>query len=243
MFGGVDVPGAERHCKTRQQRGHDGRQRTILGGDGHRMASLHRIEHNGERCRDRLQLQRYVGDDSKHADQRDERGHLLGLAKPGGHEIGHRRNVLPLGDARDAQDQREAKRHHQNGADIDRQEIQPARGRKSHRAKKRPRGAIDRQRQRIDQRPCARLHETATGRIAVMGDGEQPAQINQRNEYRDAAEIHVVLPRIRTLARTRPSVSGDYFHACLQIYTRSAEHEPELGGIALKLLARPQGAV
>ena len=196
VFGGVDVARAERHREARQHQATMKDRLPALEESAMVRPAFERVEHGRDRHRDRLQLQRDVGHRADDADDRDEARHLLGLAVAGRDEVGHGRDVLRLGDAHDAQHERKQQADDEDRPDVDRQEIQPVRRGETDRAEEGPRRAIDRQRQRVDHRPGAGLHEPAPGRVAVMGDGEQPAQVDQGAQDRDAAKAHAkLMPR------------------------------------------------
>ena len=154
MLGGVDVAGAEQHRERRH------RER-----DEQRDVAEHRLRHAGrhvemrqdraERGRHRFELQRDVGDRADDRDQRDGRRHRLMLAVARRDEVGDRGDVLRLGEPHDAQDQRRGKPDHQHRPDIDREEVVAGARGEPDRAEEGPGGAVDRERQRIDQRPRA----------------------------------------------------------------------------------------
>ena len=152
MLGGVGVAGAEQHREHRhRQLPRTARCRRTPAAA--RPGAGMRLRQDGlQRRRDRLELQRDVGDRADDGDQRHRRRHRLALAVARGDEVGDRGDVLRLGEPHDAHDQRRAEPDHQDRPDIDSEEIVAgARGR-ADRAEERPRGAIDRERQRIDQR-------------------------------------------------------------------------------------------
>ena len=106
----------------------------------------------------------------------DGGGDRLALAVARGDEIGDRGDVLRFRQLDHAAQQRRAERDHQDRADIDREKIDAGAGGETDRAEERPGGAVDRQRQRIDQRAGA----AALGRrqaVAVAGDDKQEPDV------------------------------------------------------------------
>ena len=108
-------------------------------------------EHRLQRGGDRLQLQGDVGDRADQGDDGDGRRDRLALAVARGDEVGDRGDVVGLGQPHHAHQQRRAKADHQDRAGIDRQELDAGAAGEADRAEERPRRAVDRQRQRIDQ--------------------------------------------------------------------------------------------
>ena len=153
VLGGIDMArpeedGEDRHCDRH------------VKGDvpkhwlHHSAGRSERNKNRGQRGRDRLELKRYV---RHRADDRDERhggSDRLRFAITGGNEVGDRRNVLCLGQAHDPHDQRRAQPDQKHRADVNGQEIEAGARSKPHRAKERPRGAVDRKRERIDEPPA-----------------------------------------------------------------------------------------
>ena len=183
MLGGVDLARAEGHGETGE---HDGHAHRDIGGGRlmqKRTPRIQRIEHRGERAGNGFQLQRDIRHSANHRDDRDEHRHLLGLAIAGGDEISDRGDVLRLGEPHDAQQQRVAQREDENGTEIDGQEIKTPEGGQPHRAEEGPGGAIDPQRQRIDQRSRTTDDDPPPPGLAKMSDGEQGAGIDQGGQY------------------------------------------------------------
>ena len=152
MFGRVGLAGSEQHRERRHRQRHDQRD---IADDRNRGKGLVLAQDGFERRRHRLELQRDVGNRSDDRDQGDGCGDGLALAVTRGDEIGDRGDVLRFRQLDHAAQQRRAERDHQDRADIDREKIHAGAGGESDRAEKRPGGAIDRQRQRIDQRAGA----------------------------------------------------------------------------------------
>ena len=189
VLGGVDMAGAEQHREGRHRQRHE--QRNVaeqrLRGAG---AGRHMREDRLQRRRHRFELQRDIGNGADDGDQRDGSRHRLGLAITRGDEIGDRGDVLRLGQPHDADEQRRKQADHQRRADIDGEKfIARARGR-ADRAEEGPRGAIDRQRQRVDQQPAAAVAAEPAFAVAVARHQEQQADIGKRRRDDDPALQH-----------------------------------------------------
>ena len=147
-----------------------------------------------ERERHRLELQRDVGNRADDRDQRDGRGDRLALAVARGDEVGDRGDVLRLGEPHHPRDHRREQADHQHRADIDGEELVAAARGRADRAEERPGGAVDRQRQRIDQQPRAAVAAEAADAVAVARHEEQKPDVAERNRDDDPALQHVVFP-------------------------------------------------
>ena len=173
VFGGVGLPGAEQHREYRHRQRDDQRD---IADDRNRGEGLVLAQDGFERRRHRLELQRDVGNRADDRDHRDGGGDRLALAVARGDEIGDRGDVLRFRQLDHAAQQRRAERDHQDRADIDREKVDAGAGGEADRAEERPGGAVDRQRQRIDQRAGA----AALGRreaVAVAGDQKQEPDV------------------------------------------------------------------
>ena len=176
MFGGAGLARAEQHREHRHR--HRDRQRHVV--DQRDRGNHLILAQNGlQRGRHRFQLQCDVGHRADQRDQRDGGGDRLALAITRRDEIGDRGDVLRLGERDHPAQQRRAERQHHQRADIDRQEIIARAGRRADRAEKRPGGAIDRQRQRVDQgaEPLALLLRQP---VAIARHQEQEHDIAER---------------------------------------------------------------
>ncbi len=173
MFGGVGLAGAEQNRERRHRQRHHQRD---IADDRNPREGLVFAQDGFQRRRHRLELQCDVGHRADDRDQGDRRGNRLALAVTGADEIGDRGDVLRFGELDDPAQDRGAARDHQHRADIDREKIDAAAGRKSDRAVIGPGRAVDRQRQRIDQRAGA----AALGRrqpVAVAGHEKQEPDV------------------------------------------------------------------
>ena len=175
MFGRVGLAGSEQHREGRHRQRHDQRD---IADDRDAGKRLVLAQDRFKRRRHRLELQRDVGNRSDDRDQGDGRGNGLALAVARGDEVGDRGDVLRFRELDHAAQQRRAKPDHQDRADIDREKIDAGAGGESDRAEERPGGAIDRQRQRIDQRAGA----------AALGRREAVAVARHQKQEPDVAE-------------------------------------------------------
>jgi len=198
MLGGVGVTGPEQHRERRHRQGHHQcdvadqrnlREGIVLAQDG-----FERPSHG-------LELQRDIGHRADDRDQRDGGGDRLALAIARANEIGDRGDVLRLREPDHAAQQRRAEPDHQDRAGIDREEIDTGAGGGADRAKERPGGAIDRERQRIDQ-PAGTAALRRREAVAIACDHEQQADIDKRRcNHAPVVEHRWSLPLVRSLAR------------------------------------------
>ena len=110
----------------------------------------------------RLELQRDVGNDADHGDQRHQRRQQRALAVAAGDEVGDRGDPIGLGDPDHLANDEPGQKHRQHRPEIDRQEPDAGRRRPADAAEIGPGRAIDRQGQRID--PAAGDHRAAASR-------------------------------------------------------------------------------
>ena len=189
VLGGIDMTRAEQHGEDRHRDRHverdvaQHRLHCAAGG-----SDMH--QDRGQRGRHRFELKRDVWDRADDRDQRHGGGDGLGLAVAGGNEVGDRRDVLRLGEPHDAHDQRPAKPDHQDGTDIDRQEVEAGARGEAHRAEERPGGAVDREREGIDELPPITAGTEPTRLVPVARDNEQEADIAERKGNDDPALQH-----------------------------------------------------
>ncbi len=100
----------------------------------HRARAKQRVD----RCSHRFELKCNVGRGANDADERRDRSHRLALAVPCRQKVSDRRNVLALCQLHDFEDQRRAQREAENGAGVDRQEVEAAGYRKADAAEESP---------------------------------------------------------------------------------------------------------
>ena len=179
-FGGVELARAKDHAEPGQDQGHieraiavpvpprchagaaRRRQQRVTGGDG-------------------LELQRDVGHDADHRDQRHETREQRALARAAGDEVGDRGDAVDAGDADHLADHDPAQDHGEGGTEIDRQKPDAAGCGAAHAAEVGPGRAVHRHRQGID--PGAVDHRAPLPRapVADIGDREQQQQIGERS--------------------------------------------------------------
>jgi hypothetical protein len=201
VLGGVRVAGAERNCEACEHHGHDKRQ---IAEERHRASErgVGGREKDAEGRGDGFELQGDVGDRAHDGDQAHDGGDALAFAVAGSHEVGDRGDVLRLGDAHDARHQRLAEADDEDRPDIDGEEVEAGAAGEADGPEERPRGAIDRQRERVDGRARRPLHEAASRLVAPMGDREQAAQVDEGRQNDRPTGDHGV-----SLTRTRPSLA------------------------------------
>src|SRR5262249_34247524 len=189
MLGGVDMARAEQHRESRHQQSDEQRDVTKerLGGVA---AGRDILDDGADRRRPRFELQRDGGDHADDPDQRDRRRHRLTLAVTRGDEVGDRSDVLALGEPHDADDERISEPHHQHRPDIDGEEIKAGARRHPDRAEERPGGAVDRQRQRIDEEPRAAAANPLAAAVAVTRYQEQKPDIGERDDDNEPTLQH-----------------------------------------------------
>ena len=179
LLGGLHVAHAEQDGEHRHQGGDDQRG---VGVDHAGQAARHRRRRGdrAERRRHGLQLERDVG---QHADRGEQGGgdaDDAALAVARGEEVGDRGDVVLLGQPHHLAQHRIAHHDHQGRAGIDQDEVD-ARGRgAADRAVEGPGRAVDGQRQAIDGRRHRACRPVAGISVAEIGDGEEQAEIGQR---------------------------------------------------------------
>ena len=199
MLGRIDVARAEQNGEGRHRQGDDegrvGRQIEML--------QRARAEQRVDRQRHRLQLQGDVGQRAGDGDDRDDGGDRLALAVAGGEEVGDRGDVLALGQPHDAQQEAPAEHEQQDRAQIDGDEIVAGGGGIADAAEERPGGAVDRQRQGIDERSAAARLAEAAGPVGIPRQREQDTHVSQRQRHNAPAFDHGP-----SIMRDRASVGG-----------------------------------
>ena len=189
VLGGVDVAGAEQHRERRHGECHEQRDvaehRLRVAGIGRDLR-----QDGAERRRHRFELQRDVGNRADDGDQRDGRSHRLALAVARRDEVCDRGDVLRLGEPHDAHDERPKQPDHQHRPDVDRQEIIAGARGEPDRAEERPGGAIDRERERIDQQPVGTIAPELAHAVAIARHHEQQSDVGERDADDDPALQH-----------------------------------------------------
>ena len=193
VLGGVDVTGAEQNGEGRHRQGDDegrvGRQVELL----QRPLAEQRVDRDG----DRLQLQGDVGQRAGNGDDRDDGGDRLALAVAGSEEVGNRGDVLALGQAHDAQQEAPAEDEQQDRAEIDGNEVVAGRGGEADAAEECPGGAVDGERQGVDQGPAVTRPVEAAGTVGIPSQRKQDTDVSQRKRNDAPAFDH---GRIRATA-------------------------------------------
>jgi len=175
----VEVARAEHHREARQRQREVDRALLPPGPLARQRGRQSGQDIEGDR--DALELQRDVGHDADHRDQRDQAGQQRALAVAARDEVGDRGDAVALGDAQHLAQHQPGQHHRQHRTEVDRQEPDARAGSPAHAAEIGPGAAVDRQRQRID--PGAG-DDRAPGRrapIAESRDREQRQQIGQRD--------------------------------------------------------------
>ena len=175
----------------------------------------------GDRCRDRLQLQRDVGERRRHDDQRRHDRHVLALAVAGAEEVGDRGDALRLGHADDAPQDRVAEREHEDRADIDRQEVEPGRARRRRPSRRRSRTCNRR-------RAPARRGRAAPSAARAARRGGRPTR--RRRKARRCRRSRLG-PRPSRRPPVSPAVSSG---ADCSAAARAAQHRPESRHFSLR---------
>ncbi|MNZ58902.1 hypothetical protein D3C78_769200 [compost metagenome] len=186
VLGGVQVAGAEQYAEQGQQQGDAEGQlgRVARGPRRHRVG--HQQIQPGD---DGLELQHQVGKYPHDGDQADHHGQTLGLAIAGGDEVGDGGDVLALGHQDEAGQQAPAKQEHQHGAKIDGHRRPGGFARLPDGAEEGPGGAIDGERQAVEQGLA--LEPTALALVRHIGDEEQQAQIGERQPDQQPSLVHL----------------------------------------------------
>ena len=202
VLGGVEVTRAERDREQRQdQRDPErgvlkDRHRADLGRhDDHRV-----LDEDREARRDRLQLQRDVGNDSDHRDDGHDAAEQRALPVAGRDEVGERGDAVLLRDAQDLAHDDPPERDHQRRPDVDRQESDAVARGSPHAAVERPRRRVDRERKAVDVRVRDDRAAGVGALVGVVGDREQQSEVRERGDGDDPALEHGALRSARLVA-------------------------------------------
>ena len=184
------MAGAEQHRECRHRECDE--QRDVAEHRLHRAAlGVDVSQDRAQRRRHRFELERDIGDGADDGDQGHGGGDDLGLAIARRDEVGDRGDVLRLGKSHDPHDQRRAEPDHDDGAYIDRQEVIEAGARgEPDRTEEGPAGAVDRERERVDEVAPAALAAERPRAVAIARDDEQQADVAERNGDDDPALQH-----------------------------------------------------
>jgi len=188
VLGGVDAPGAEQDRKQRQQRGHverrigQHRSTALMGG---RRAGQHIDAH-----RHRLELQRQVWNHRNDGDEADQGSQTLGTTEARADEVGDRDGVLFVADQHDALEHPPGEHEQEDRSEVDRQKAPARAGRGTDRAIERPRRAVHRQGEAVDDRPQPGVLGIQRAAIADPGDREQQPDIDDRHDEQHPSRYH-----------------------------------------------------
>ncbi len=184
VLGRVDVAGAEQDAEGGE---HDGDEEGGVGADRgdparHRPVAQHDLHAEP----DRLELEGDVGDDPDDRHDRDEAAQEPALAVAGRDEVGDRGDAVGLGDREDLAQHEGEEQRHQGRAEIDRQEAQAGRRRDADAAVEGPGGAVDGERERVDEGAPDHRAALVGAAVAERGGGEEGHQIGRaENQGRD----------------------------------------------------------
>ena len=175
VLGGIGVAGPEEDGEG----GHH--HRHVEGGVGEQRR-MGRIPVRGEHAEgggDRLELQGDVGQGADQRHQAGEGGEGLGLAVAGGDEVGDGGDVLVLGDADHLGQHRPEQQEGEDRADIDAGEGPAPGGGLAGGAVEAPGGAVDGQRQAVDDGATLAGAVLPGATVASPGDAEQHGDVEQ----------------------------------------------------------------
>ncbi len=228
VLGGVGVAGAEQDREQRHDRG------DVEGGIGEQRRAGH-VGRGGQHREGggyRLQLQGDVGQRTDQRHQAGEGRQRLGLAVARGDEVGDRGDVLTLGDADHLGQYRPEQQEGQQRADEDTGE-RPARGGGlADGAVVGPGGAIDGQRQAVDDRAAVGRPVAACIAIAAPGNQKQDGDVKQRDGNQQPAWKHEFSPLTCGYFRATPAMRAVAIPA-----SRQSSSVPD-GNAARHLLGR-----
>ena len=189
-FGGVEVAGAKQDGECRQQ--HRNVEGVVLekgqrGGGGH---GIRVLQHGRKTRRDRFQLQCDIGHDAEHGDDGDQTAQHMAFAVTRSDEVGDGGDAVCLADADHFQQHVPPQCGHQRRSEIDRQKADAAGRGAADTAVERPRRAVHRQRQRVDVRIGDEAASGIGAFVAVIGDGEQQADVGEGEDNDQRAGEH-----------------------------------------------------
>jgi hypothetical protein len=201
LFLGVQVPGAEQDGEQRQPRRDPDRDGALIG----QHPALRPVGGEGpERQRHGLELQSDIGGGGDHRDQGGDDAQKVGLAEAGGNQVGDRGDSVAPADAdKLAQDDPPADEH-QGRTEIYGEEFKARTGGVADGAVEGPGGAVDRQRQRVDERRAQPARSAAFGAaFDEEGHGEQEGDINEAGQDEQVEGHSAVVPAVRGPGRPR----------------------------------------
>ena len=193
-----DGEGGERQRDVERAVGPPGADRSGGRGSGeHLVAGGHR-----------LQLQRDVGDDADHGDQRDKRGEQRALAVAAGDEVGDRGDAVGPRDPHDLAQHDPGQQHRQRRPEVDRQEPDPGARRPSDAAEVGPGGAEHPPGQRVDGGVVDHRTPLPGAPVAIGRNGEQQQQVAERGAQHQRRGDHRSSSS-RASLRAAPALAGE----------------------------------
>ena len=191
-LGGVEVAGAEEDGEGGEQHrdvesvvAYEQRRALVFG---RRERGI--LEDDQESTGYRFQLQRDVGNDPDHGNDRHQAAQHLALAIARRDEVGDGGNAVLLADTDDLQHHVPPQRRHQRGPEVDRQEADTARCRTPYAAVKSPGRAVDRERQRVDVGVGDDAAPRVGALVPVIGDREQQPYVGEGGDDDDRGGEH-----------------------------------------------------
>ena len=216
---GIEVAGAEHdpeddqdHRRPERGVGVEGpaRRRRENGGN------LGVVEEDLEGLGDGLELERDVRGDADHHHEGHDPPEERGLSVAGAEEVGEGGDAVGLGDSHRLAQHEPPQERHQGGAEIDGQEADPGGDRPTDAPVEGPRGAVDGERERVDEGRVDHAPPVARPPVAGVGDGEQPQHVGQgdrehpprRQHRRDRGEVAPGRPAHHMSHRRAPGPSA-----------------------------------
>ncbi len=208
MLGGVEVTRPEGNREQRQDKRHpqrgvlQDRHRRHLGGHD----DLGILDENREAARDRLQLQRNVGNDPDDRDDGHDAAEERALPIAGGDEVGERGDAVLLRDAQDLAHDDPPEGDHQGRPDVDREEPDAVARGAPHAAVKGPSRRVDRQREAVDIWVGDHRAAGVGALVRVIGDREKEAEVRERgyDDYPALEHGSRSAPACAVRSRVRP---------------------------------------
>ena len=185
VLGGIEMAGAEQDAEQRQQQSNPERQLAGIAGRADAAAVDHQQIQPGD---DGFELQHQIGEDPHDGDEGDHHGEPLGFAVTGGDKVGDGGDVLALGHQNKTGQQPPAKQKDQHGAKVDGHRRPGRFTRLPHGAEEGPGGAVDRQRQAVEQR--LPLETVPFVLVCHEGDQKQQPQIGERQSDQQPSLVH-----------------------------------------------------
>jgi hypothetical protein len=183
-FGGLEIPRAEQGGEHRQKEGHvkggvaPDPETAGVGQRLHSRVLVNQREAGG----DGFQLQRDIGNDAQHGDDRDHASERHAFPIAGADKIRNRRNPVDFGNADDLFQHQPAQGGHQRWTQVDGEESRSGRGGPADAAVKRPRGAVNRQRESVNIGVADNAPADIGPLVTVIRDAEQHPDVAKGNK-------------------------------------------------------------